>query len=157
MQAKAGAGSATLSMAYAGAEFAEKIVKALNGEKGIVTPTFVSLSSDKSGGEFVQKELGKDIEYFSTRVELGVRFSSLCSVNFITYIIRTQQPEGVEKILPIGETTHYEKELISAAIPELEGNIAKVFSFDYSSIHTHFLRLIRLIFQGVQFIQTPKL
>lgn len=36
VKAKAGAGSATLSMAYAGAHFATQVLKALNGEKDIV-------------------------------------------------------------------------------------------------------------------------
>lgn len=62
-------------MAYAGAEFAAKIIKALNGEKGVVAPTFVHLSSDKAGGEALKKEIGKDLEYFSASVELGVRGS----------------------------------------------------------------------------------
>jgi malate dehydrogenase len=39
--AKAGAGSATLSMAYAGAKWGISILKALNGEKGIVECSFV--------------------------------------------------------------------------------------------------------------------
>lgn len=39
VKAKDGAGSATLSMAYAGAEFAAKILRAVKGEKGIVAPT----------------------------------------------------------------------------------------------------------------------
>lgn len=59
-------------MAYAGAEFAGKVIRALKGEKGIVVPTFVNLAADKVGGEALKKELGKDIEYFSARVELGV-------------------------------------------------------------------------------------
>lgn len=73
VQAKAGAGSATLSMAYAGAEFAEKVIRALKGEKGIVTPTFVHLSADAEGGKALQKEVGGTLEYFSSNVELGVR------------------------------------------------------------------------------------
>lgn len=79
VKAKDGAGSATLSMAYAGAEFAGKIIRALNGEKGIVAPTFVNLTADKVGGEALKGELGelgKDIEYFSAPVELGVRLLS---------------------------------------------------------------------------------
>ena len=36
VQAKAGAGSATLSMAYAGAQFVIQLMKAMSGEKGIV-------------------------------------------------------------------------------------------------------------------------
>jgi len=41
VQAKAGAGSATLSMAYAGYVFTENVLKAMNGEKGIVQCAFV--------------------------------------------------------------------------------------------------------------------
>ncbi|EEB94126.1 hypothetical protein MPER_07111, partial [Moniliophthora perniciosa FA553] len=41
VKAKDGAGSATLSMAYAGAKFTNALLRGLNGEKGVVTPTFV--------------------------------------------------------------------------------------------------------------------
>lgn len=41
VQAKAGAGSATLSMAYAGFVFCENVLKAKRGEKGIVQCAFV--------------------------------------------------------------------------------------------------------------------
>lgn len=41
MQAKAGAGSATLSMAKAGAQFAISLIRAKNGEKGIVECCYV--------------------------------------------------------------------------------------------------------------------
>ena len=61
-------------MAWAGAEFAEKVLKALKGEKGIITPTFVHLSADKTGGETIKKEISKDLDYFSAPVELGVRY-----------------------------------------------------------------------------------
>lgn len=60
-------------MAYAGAEFATKVLKALNGEKGIVAPTYVNLAADKTGGDALKKEIGQDLEYFSTNVEIGVR------------------------------------------------------------------------------------
>ncbi|KAH9837925.1 NAD-malate dehydrogenase [Rhodofomes roseus] len=109
VKAKDGAGSATLSMAYAGAEFAEKVLRALKGEKGIVAPTFVHLTSDKSGGETVKKEIGKEIDYFSAPVELG--------------------PQGVAKILSLGKLTDSEKALIDAAVPELVINIEKGVSF----------------------------
>lgn len=73
VKAKDGAGSATLSMAYAGAEFASKVIRALGGEKGIIAPSFVHLSADKAGGEALKKELGsQSIEYFSSRIELSV-------------------------------------------------------------------------------------
>ena len=60
-------------MAYAGAEFANAVIKAVKGEKGIIVPTFVHLSSDSAGGEALRKEIGKDLDYFSAPVELGVR------------------------------------------------------------------------------------
>ena len=62
VQAKDGAGSATLSMAYAGAKFTSDLLRGLNGEKGVVVPTFVK-------SELFAKD---GIEYFSSNVELGV-------------------------------------------------------------------------------------
>ncbi|KAH8381922.1 hypothetical protein KR009_000978 [Drosophila setifemur] len=41
VKAKAGAGSATLSMAYAGARFAGSLLKGLNGDKGVVECSYV--------------------------------------------------------------------------------------------------------------------
>jgi len=73
VKAKDGAGSATLSMAYAGAEFTAKILRALNGEKGIVAPSYVSVSADASGSAALTKELGQELAFFSSNVELGVR------------------------------------------------------------------------------------
>jgi malate dehydrogenase len=73
VKAKDGAGSATLSMAYAGAEFAAKILRALKGEKGIVAPSYVSAAADASGSAALTKELGQELAFFSSNVELGVR------------------------------------------------------------------------------------
>lgn len=73
VKAKDGAGSATLSMAYAGAEFAAKVIRAIKGEKGLIAPTFVHLTADKASGEALKKEIGKELEFFSAPVELGVR------------------------------------------------------------------------------------
>ena len=74
VKAKDGAGSATLSMAYAGAEFASKILRAIAGEKGIVVPSYVSIGADAVGGAALTKELGEEVPFFSSNVELGVRF-----------------------------------------------------------------------------------
>lgn len=41
VKAKAGAGSATLSMAFAGARFAFSMIKAMNGEQGVVECAYV--------------------------------------------------------------------------------------------------------------------
>jgi len=109
VKAKDGAGSATLSMAFAGAEFASKVIRALKGEKGVVVPTFVNLSADKDGGDALKKELGKDIEYFSVPVELGAN--------------------GVGAIKGLGNIADAEKALVSAALPELATSIEKGVSF----------------------------
>lgn len=50
--------------------FAEKIIRAAKGEKGIVEPTYVYLPG-VPGGEEIAKETG--VDYFSVPVELGVR------------------------------------------------------------------------------------
>jgi len=109
VKAKDGAGSATLSMAYAGALFAESVIKAIGGDKNIVLPSYVNLTADKEGGAILSNEIGKDLAYFSANVELG--------------------PNGVEKIYSLGNLSSYEKGLVKAAIPELEDNIAKGVNF----------------------------
>jgi len=48
VKAKAGGGSATLSMAYTGAQFADRVMAGLSGESGIVECTFVE--TDKVAG-----------------------------------------------------------------------------------------------------------
>jgi malate dehydrogenase len=79
VKAKDGTGSATLSMAYAGAEFASKVLKALAGEKGLRAPSYVHLDADPEGGATVKREIGRDLDYFSTNVEIGVSwFQHLC-------------------------------------------------------------------------------
>ncbi|KAF8154119.1 L-malate dehydrogenase [Crassisporium funariophilum] len=103
VKAKDGAGSATLSMAYAGAEFAAKVLRAVNGEKGIVAPSYVSVNADAAGGAAITKELGEELAFFSSNVELGT--------------------EGVAKIIPLGKITEVEQALVKAAIPELLKNI----------------------------------
>jgi len=109
VKAKDGAGSATLSMAYAGAEFTTKIVKALKGEKGIVAPSYVDLDADPVGGAALKKVLGTDLAFFSAPVELG--------------------PGGVTKINGLGKLTSVEEKLVQDALPELTDNIAKGVTF----------------------------
>lgn len=110
VKAKDGAGSATLSMAFAGARFALNILDAtVGGKTGIVECTYVHLDADKEGAQSVKTLIGSNIEYFSVPVELGV--------------------DGVHKILPIGEINEYEQKLIGAATAELNGNIEKGSNF----------------------------
>jgi malate dehydrogenase len=60
VNAKDGTGSATLSMAYAGARFALSLVRALLGEKGIVECSFVYAHG-----------VVNEVSYFALPVELG--------------------------------------------------------------------------------------
>ncbi|KAI0180432.1 malate dehydrogenase [Hypoxylon sp. FL1284] len=110
VKAKDGAGSATLSMAFAGFRFAEKLLKAAKGEKGLVEPSFVYLPG-VPGGEEVAKATGLD--FFSVPVELG--------------------PAGVEKATnPLAGITEKEKSLVDVAVAGLKGNIEKGVSFAHN-------------------------
>ncbi|KAJ5166512.1 malate dehydrogenase [Penicillium canariense] len=107
VKAKDGAGSATLSMAFAGFRFAEAVIRAAKGEKGIVEPTFVYLPG-VPGGEEIAKATG--VDFFSTPVELG--------------------PNGAEKATNIlGGVTDQEQKLLEACIKGLKGNIEKGVEF----------------------------
>nr|CAG8659778.1 1588_t:CDS:2 [Entrophospora candida] len=109
VKAKDGTGSATLSMAYAGAKFASSVLDAtVKGKPGIIVQSYINLDADKEGS-FQLKNTIDNLEYFSTNIELG--------------------PNGVSKILPLGNLTEYEQSLLKAAIPQLKANINKGVSF----------------------------
>merc|ERR1712157_82038 len=59
-KAKDGAGSATLSMAYAGAEFADKVMAGLEGEKFVTECTFVESTITEAKFFSSPVTLGKD-------------------------------------------------------------------------------------------------
>jgi malate dehydrogenase len=99
VQAKNGAGSATLSMAQAGARFAGSVLKGFDGEKDVIEPTFVENP--------IYKEEG--IDFFATNVTLG--------------------PKGVQQIHGLGQLADYEEEMITIAKDTLKKNIAKGSSF----------------------------
>jgi malate dehydrogenase len=90
VQAKDGAGSATLSMAMAGARFAESLLKAAQGQKGVIEPTFVDSPLYKDQG----------IDFFASKVELG--------------------PNGAEKILEVGKLAPEEEKLLEACLADLK-------------------------------------
>jgi malate dehydrogenase len=56
--------------------FAEKVLRAVKGEKGLVEPSYVYLPG-VPGGEAIAKETGND--FFSVPIELGVSRLSLTS------------------------------------------------------------------------------
>ncbi|KUL82351.1 hypothetical protein ZTR_10529 [Talaromyces verruculosus] len=107
VKAKDGAGSATLSMAYAGFRFAESVIKAVKGEKGLVSPSFVYLPG-VPGGEAIQKATG--VDFFSVPIELGT--------------------DGVANAINVLEnTTEAEKKLLEVAVKGLKTNIEKGVDF----------------------------
>ncbi|ORX70801.1 malate dehydrogenase, NAD-dependent [Linderina pennispora] len=108
VKAKDGAGSATLSMAYAGARFADSVIRALGGET-VVEPTFISLSADAEGAKEIQALGAGDLEFFAVPVELGT--------------------EGVKRIVPLGKPNDYELAAIKVAADELKDSIAKGVEF----------------------------
>ncbi|KAI0380005.1 malate dehydrogenase-like protein [Hypomontagnella monticulosa] len=99
VKAKDGAGSATLSMAMAGARMAESLLRASQGEKGVIEPSFVDSPLYKDQG----------IDFFASKVELG--------------------PNGVEKIFPVGEVDSHEQQLLEACLGDLKKNIDKGVAF----------------------------
>ena len=86
-------------MAMAGARFAESLLKAAQGQKGVVEPTFVDSPLYKDQG----------VEFFASRVELG--------------------PDGVKEILPVGKISAHEQGLLDAALKDLKTNIEKGVAF----------------------------
>ncbi|KAJ1023405.1 hypothetical protein NDA18_004929 [Ustilago nuda] len=110
VKAKDGAGSATLSMAYAGARFAIAILEAASG-KPLANPemAYVDLTADAAGAKEVTAVIGNETPFFSVPLQLG--------------------PNGVEKILPLGKLNDYESELIKKAVVDLKGNINKGVQF----------------------------
>jgi NAD-dependent malate dehydrogenase len=76
VKAKDGAGSATLSMAYAGAKFANAVLRGLNGEKNVITPTFVKSDLFAKQG----------VDFFSSNVELGVCIPLNLVIEYAIYV-----------------------------------------------------------------------
>ncbi|CAN3366066.1 malate dehydrogenase, cytoplasmic [Diutina catenulata] len=99
VKAKDGAGSATLSMAQAGARMAGAVLDGLAGEQDVIEPTFVDSPLFKSEG----------VDFFSSKVTLG--------------------PQGVAKIHGLGELADYEEEMVKTAKETLIKNIQKGVEF----------------------------
>lgn len=108
VKAKDGLGSATLSMAQAGAHFANLVLQAAFAGKTLVTQSYIDLNA-AAGGEDIKKEIGADLAYFSVNVELG--------------------RDGVQNILPIGNIDDQERTLLAAAVKELGPSIEKGVQF----------------------------
>ncbi|AMD20906.1 HDR164Cp [Eremothecium sinecaudum] len=99
VQAKQGAGSATLSMAIAGARFAGSVMDGLSGEADVVEAAFVDSPLFKDEG----------VEFFSSLLTLG--------------------KDGVEKVHELGPVSAEEEEMLRECKETLRKNIAKGVEF----------------------------
>ncbi|VEU21733.1 DEKNAAC102382 [Brettanomyces naardenensis] len=99
VKAKDGAGSATLSMAQAGARFAGSVLSGLAGEQDVVEATYIDSPLFKDQG----------IEFFASKVTLG--------------------PEGVKEVHELGLLSDGEEALVATAKETLKKNIAKGVDF----------------------------
>ena len=93
VEAKGGAGSATLSMAAAGARFVDSCLMGLSGVKQVDTCYFNVAEVDKSFG----------VDYFACKVELG--------------------PMGIMAVLPLGKLTAYEEKRVAEGKNKLKADI----------------------------------
>jgi len=103
VKAKAGAGSATLSMAYAGARFGFSVLEAMHGKKGVVECAYVECDAQTEE---------HDVPFFASPILLG--------------------EEGVNRQMleVIDGLSDFEKEkLVNEVYPELKKNIAKGIEF----------------------------
>ncbi|KAJ1667946.1 hypothetical protein IW140_003479 [Coemansia sp. RSA 1813] len=111
VKAKDGAGSATLSMAYAGARFADSVMRAIKGES-VVEPTFIALAADPEGAKQIRALGAGELEFFAVPVELG--------------------PEGVKSIVQfpsVDNVSGFERKAVAVAVESLDANINTGVSF----------------------------
>jgi len=109
VKAKGGAGSATLSMAQAGARFVNSLIDAsVHQKQGIIEPAYVHLDADPAGKEKV-RDIVQDATYFAFDLELS--------------------SQGVSKIIAPNSLDPHESQLVRDAVAELTKSITKGIDF----------------------------
>lgn len=86
--------------------FVNSILRATNGESGVVEETYLYLPGIP-GGKEIAAELG--VDYFAVPVEFG--------------------RNGAVKACPVGSLSEYESKLLKVAVQELKGNVSKGVQF----------------------------
>jgi malate dehydrogenase len=103
VQAKGGAGSATLSMAFAAKRFVNAILAGVSG-KPSTEVAYVDLDDSLEGAKQVRERVG-GCQFFATRLTLGAN--------------------GIENVQDFGSLSEYEEGLLQKAIGELKPSITK--------------------------------
>ncbi|KAJ2850207.1 hypothetical protein IWW36_002057 [Coemansia brasiliensis] len=105
VKAKEGAGSATLSMAYAAAKFIASLVEAFKGISK-VEYALVPLAADPQGAQYFRRLGAGTLEFFAVPIQLG--------------------PDGIQRIVPLeAQPSLFELKAIDIAARELQDNITK--------------------------------
>ncbi|KAJ1743528.1 hypothetical protein LPJ78_000851 [Coemansia sp. RSA 989] len=105
VKAKDGAGSATLSMAYAAARFIASLVETFKGISK-VEYALVPLAADPHGARYFRRLGAGTLKFFAVPVQLG--------------------PDGIQRIVPLkAQPNLFELKAIDIAARELQDNIAK--------------------------------
>ena len=104
--------------------FAEQVIKASKGEKGIIEPTFVDLAG-VPGGDVIAKETG--VDFFSIPIELGVCPQHVPESQEMLTRAQVSGAENARNILE--HLSEDEKNLLEPAKTGLKGNIAKGIDF----------------------------
>ncbi|PKI85092.1 malate dehydrogenase [Malassezia vespertilionis] len=110
VEAKNGAGSATLSMAFAAARFSDAVIQAALGKRDSpVVYSYVDLAADPKGAQEIKAIIGDKTPFFSVPLQLG--------------------PEGIVAIKPFNAITEFEKTALEKAVDALKDNITKGVEF----------------------------
>lgn len=106
-----------LLQAYAGQRFASRLLEAMKGKKDVVECTFVQ--NDITAAPF-----------FSTRVCATVhKVVVLPSSNVLVYMQCRLGPNGVEEILPVGDISPFEKDVMDKMVTDLVAQAKKGVEF----------------------------
>lgn len=109
VKAKAGGGSATLSMAYAALRFYTQFMRALDGANKERMIAYVNVKEYGASEAGLSSSNAYPTEYFATEVEVGYG--------------------GLECVLPMPKLDTQEQEMLKVCVAELERDIAKGKSF----------------------------
>ncbi|KAI9250838.1 malate dehydrogenase, NAD-dependent [Helicostylum pulchrum] len=108
LKAKDGKGTATLSMAYAGAQFVLKLIDAVANDVTHTECAYIDMAADGVGAKSI-KRLAGNVEYFAAPIEF--------------------EKSGIKSILPVEKISTFEFKLFATAVPELKNNTFKGASF----------------------------